>query len=80
MPHLAYNFGVAKSTVSDTIILVENDLIRDHRRLFDKIFYHIPNIGRKEAETGELQSRFFSRTHSIFRIEDGGFFRVFTIL
>jgi hypothetical protein len=29
MKHLAFDFGIAKSTVSDTIMRVENDLIKD---------------------------------------------------
>jgi len=51
MEHLAYDFGVAKSTVSDTIVLVENDLIREET-------FHLPgkkallskeNVGRTLA-------------------------------
>jgi predicted DNA-binding protein YlxM (UPF0122 family) len=51
MAHIAYDFGVSKSTVSDTIVLVENDLIREGR-------FHLPgkkallskeNAGRKLA-------------------------------
>jgi hypothetical protein len=29
MAHLAFDFGVSKSTINDTIVLVENVLIRD---------------------------------------------------
>ncbi|MDR3109894.1 MAG: transposase family protein [Planctomycetaceae bacterium] len=51
MAHLAFDFGVAKSTVSDTIILVENVLIQNGT-------FHLPgkkallskeNTGRKLA-------------------------------
>jgi len=51
MAHLAFDFGVAKSTVSDTIVAVENALIQDKS-------FHLPgkkallskeNAGRKVA-------------------------------
>jgi len=47
MTHLAFDFGIAKSTVSDTIVLVENVLIQDDS-------FHLP--GKKallsKANTG----------------------------
>ena len=47
MAHLAFDFGIAKSTVSDTIVSVENVLIQDGR-------FHLP--GKKallaEENTG----------------------------
>jgi hypothetical protein len=47
MAHLAFDFGIAKSTVSDTIVLVENVLIQDDS-------FHLP--GKKallsKANTG----------------------------
>ncbi|GHT47208.1 hypothetical protein FACS189454_09400 [Planctomycetales bacterium] len=51
MAHLAFDFGVAKNTVSDTILLVENALIQNGT-------FHLPgkkallskeNAGRKLA-------------------------------
>jgi hypothetical protein len=51
MAHLAFDFGVAKSTVSDTIVMVENTLIQDGT-------FHLPgkkalmakeNVGRTLA-------------------------------
>ena len=51
MAHLAFDFGVAKSTISDTIVAVENALVQDKS-------FHLPgkkallskeNAGRKVA-------------------------------
>jgi hypothetical protein len=50
MKHLAYDFGIAKSTVSDTIILVENVLIQDGR-------FHLP--GKKALTSVENAGRTF---------------------
>jgi hypothetical protein len=50
MAHLAFDFGVAKSTVSDTIILVENVLIQDKT-------FHLP--GKKALLSQENAGRKF---------------------
>jgi len=48
MAHLAFEFGVAKSTVSDTIVLVENVLIQDG-------MFHLP--GKKALLSKENAGR-----------------------
>lgn len=48
MAHIAYDFGVAKSTVSDTIIMVENVLIQHGT-------FHLP--GKKALLTKENVGR-----------------------
>ena len=48
MAHLAFDFGVAKSTVSDTIMMVENVLIQDKS-------FHLP--GKKALLSEENASR-----------------------
>jgi hypothetical protein len=48
MAHLAFDFGVAKSTVSDTIVMVENTLIQDGT-------FHLP--GKKALLTKENTGR-----------------------
>lgn len=48
MAHLAYDFGVGKTTVSDTIALVENVLIQDER-------FHLP--GKKALLSKENSGR-----------------------
>jgi hypothetical protein len=50
MAHLAFDFGVAKSTVSDTIVWVENVLIRDGS-------FHLP--GKKALLSKENAGRTF---------------------
>ena len=47
MAHIAYDFGVAKSTVSDTIIMVENMLVQHGT-------FHLP--GKKALLTKENAS------------------------
>jgi hypothetical protein len=48
MAHLAFDFGVAKSTVSETIVMVENTLIQDGT-------FHLP--GKKALLTKENAGR-----------------------
>ncbi len=50
MEHIAYDFGVVKSTISDTIALVENTLIQDDR-------FHLP--GKKALVSKENAGRTF---------------------
>jgi len=50
MKHLAYDFGIAKSTVSETVTLVENILIQDGR-------FHL--LGKKALVSRENAGRTF---------------------